>query len=497
MYVGRMHKTFLQGIAGVVILLYAGASNVQAQCPKRCQLGGLDNGNLCTFASDCDSGVCQAFSQCVHLEWRPQSQTASPGDTVQIGLYAVSSSGFNQVIAPAMESILFWDAVDLSLISETIDGCRTCDIDSTNQGELCTDDSTCTGGLCTKPTDPCFICPDNTYNWFLTGFLADCPRPNFPDDPLDSLNFPCNGTPDNDGDAKFSAWSQITCGLGAPIPALATPSGLLISTLQFEVFSTGGLTQVAIPEQAGSFSHTRILGTADGGINANILGFIGAPASIEVIPNCLPPTVEAAGCRYLDVTPSTELVDPIALLVTGDSGDPDVLCVSQYVQANGFLGATPVYLTPTQWGTVHVTGASIRPLKTYSVQADCGATPGAILSEPALGTPWKWADANNDGAADISDVLKVVDAFLGLFYRQTQPCTLDSQCTDIDLNAPFFKCDTNVGFCIAATLESVDFLNPDIGRFGCTTDGKVFIDDVLNSVDAFLGFGLQCAPPCP
>lgn len=493
MYVSRKHhNVYLQSITGIVILIYAGATNVQAQCPKRCQFG-LDDGNLCTFASDCDSAICQAFSQCVHLEWRPQSQTASPGDIVQIDLYAKSSSGFNQVIAPAMDTILFWDATDLRLISDTIDGCRTCDIDSSNEGVLCTDDSDCPGGLCGQP-DSCFICPDNTYNWFLTGFLTDCNT--------GALNDPCNGSPNNDGDAIFTAWSQIRCGAGDPIPALATPSGLLVSTLRFEVLSGGGLTQVEIPELVGSSSHTRILGPIANSLTGNILGNIGAPASIEVIPNCLPPAVEGAGCRYLAITPSSELADPIALLVKGDPDDSDVSCVSVYAQepdefGRSILGATPVYLTPAQWSTVNVYGVPIHPSSTYSVQADCGATPGTILSEPAWGTAWKWSDANNDGSANISDVLQVVDGFLGSFHRLFQPCTMDSQCLDFDLNAPFFKCDIELGFCLSSTVESVDLLNPNVAKLGCRADGKANITDVLRAVGAFLGFGEPCGPPCP
>lgn len=475
-------------LVGLFVLLCAD-SGVFAQCPKRCRGISEQNGNLCSFGADCDTGVCEALPQCVHLEWRPSQQAVAPDEIVEVGLYAVSSSGFNQLIQ-AMDVILNWDSTKLEIM-DVVDACRTCDIFSVNTGVLCTDDSDCTGGACGQP-DQCFVCPANTYNWFTSGFLVDCNA--------DKLNFPCTGPiPDNDGDALFTAIAQIICGDGDPIPALATPAGLLVTTFQFRVISTSGETLLDILPTFGAFSHTRIIGGSAAG--DQILGLVDPAASIDVVPNCLPSTVETAGCRYLNVTPPAG-TDPVALLITGDLGDADVSCISVYVQAAGpkglsAVGPTAVYQTPAQWGTVSVFGHEIVPLKTYSVFTDCGTTPGSVLALPDSATTWKWGDVNNDTRANIADILRVVDAFLGVFVRRATPCTSDAQCQDPILDHPHFKCDTIEGFCVSGTIGSLDLMSPDIFTFGCLPDGVVNIADVLRSVDAFLGSFFPCNMPCP
>jgi len=169
----------------------------------------------------------------------------------------------------------------------------------------------------------------------------------------------------------------------------------------------------------------------------------------------------------------------------------------QYVQANGLLGDVPVYQTPAQWGTISVHGDNLIPGTSFLIRADCGATPGDVLSDPVAVTTWKWGDVNKDSKADIADTLRVVDGFLGIFFRRATPCTSNAQCTDPLLDAPFYKCNTTEGFCVSATLHSADLINANPGSFGCRPDGNVDLADVLRSVDAFLGFNIPCAAPCP
>ncbi|MEK6675932.1 MAG: hypothetical protein AABZ47_09800, partial [Planctomycetota bacterium] len=72
-------------------------------------------------------------------------------------------------------------------------------------------------------------------------------------------------------------------------------------------------------------------------------------------PSCDPPSVVAQGSRHLLVTPAPAPV-PVAILVTGDGNDPDISCLSMYVQTDGSLGATPFFALPAVWGGVDVHG---------------------------------------------------------------------------------------------------------------------------------------------
>jgi hypothetical protein len=182
---------------------------------------------------------------------------------------------------------------------------------------------------------------------------------------------------------------------------------------------------------------------------------------------CTEPVVVPDGGRYLVVEPTGTASQ--ALLVTGDAGDPDVSCVSLYVQEDGTLGSTPVFQTPAEWGSaVPVHGLEIIPGTTYQVQADCGSPGEPELSTPASGATWLWGDIEVDivtgepnNIVNIGDVLASVQAFTG-DYSQT-------------------------------TLERVD-LEP------CEPDYFMNIGDVLWAVNAFTGQTFEeqnCPPPCP
>ncbi|MHC5110208.1 MAG: hypothetical protein ACYTHJ_10060 [Planctomycetota bacterium] len=168
----------------------------------------------------------------VGLEWRPSVQSVDVGQTVEVGLYAVSETGVDRPIA-IVESILHWDPAALELLGLNENG---------------------------------------PYEWFISAF------PN--DEAQDGLNAPFSGdppfVPDNDGDAWYNAVSQFP---PAP-PADATPDGLLVVSFQFTALS-GGATQLELPAMAGKNTNSQVW---DGEVAGVIItGTLGPPAIINVI----------------------------------------------------------------------------------------------------------------------------------------------------------------------------------------------------------------------
>ena len=155
--------------------------------------------------------------------------------------------------------------------------------------------------------------------------------------------------------------------------------------------------------------------------------------------DCLAPVVTQGGSRYLLVTP----VGPNeqALLVTGDPSNPDIACVSKYVQGDGSLGDAAVFMPGPAWGTVAVHGTEIIPsvdppfdAATYLVQAQCTAE----FSTAASVTTWMWGDVypppNN--LVNIDDILALIRVFQGDLAAASQeqadidPC-MPNRATDI------------------------------------------------------------------
>lgn len=172
------------------------------------------------------------------------------------------------------------------------------------------------------------------------------------------------------------------------------------------------------------------------------------------------PVVEAAGCRYLLVTPGPAgSPAPVALLLTS----PAWPCLAKYVTSTGGLSTVPTFLLPDEWGTVAVSGADVVPSTPYNVEAECGV----FLSPPGSATTALWGDivgpieqgiwAPPDGSVDVFDILAMVEAF------ENEP------------RAP--------------SVEQAD-LAP------CTPNGIIDIFDIIQLVDAFRGFPYPCAEPC-
>jgi hypothetical protein len=156
----------------------------------------------------------------IDLEWRPAAQMVSVGDTVSIGLYAVSDDDTDQSIS-AMDVILTWDPDFLEL-----------------QG----------------------VNNNGPYEWLSSGF---------PDDSgLDGLNNTWL-----DGNALYQALAQ----LGEP--AYATPEGLLVTTVEFVALHrtpAGQTTELNILAELGQYSQTRVF---DGEIPGyDVTGTLGSAA---------------------------------------------------------------------------------------------------------------------------------------------------------------------------------------------------------------------------
>ncbi len=162
----------------------------------------------------------------INLELRPPEQTAIVGDVVQIGLYAVSDSGTNQLLAAA-QVIISWDPKHLQLLGITSQGAITL---------------------------------------LSSSFPAN--------DPFD-LN---ESVPPQDGDGIYVAFAPLGN------RAAATPAGALLTTLRFEALATVPATTVTILEEAGSPPGETIV--FDGTVrNLDVTGTL-TGALVEIVPCC-------------------------------------------------------------------------------------------------------------------------------------------------------------------------------------------------------------------
>lgn len=140
----------------------------------------------------------------VNLELRPVQTYYRVGESVHIGLYAVSDSASNQPMS-AMDVILTWDPSALLLVG---------------------------------------VINNGPYAWLNSTF--------FPDSGGDGLN-----NTFNDGDAKYTALAQFGN------PAQATPAGLLVTTLHFQAVGPSPQADVNMPATMGNFSLTAVYGHPD------------------------------------------------------------------------------------------------------------------------------------------------------------------------------------------------------------------------------------------
>jgi hypothetical protein len=191
-----------------------------------------------------------------------------------------------------------------------------------------------------------------------------------------------------------------------------------------------------------------------------------------------PAIVAGDGCRCLEITPP-QSQRPMALLLDGWPAQPDVSCVSGYVQSDGRLGSTPNFQAWDAWGTLHVCDAEILPESTYMVRCDIGDPGSPVLSVERSGTTGLWGDTAGffvDGAwgppngdSGIQDIVAIVDAFKVLPGRPP--------------------------------IHRVDLVGVGAQGIVCRPDQTVDMLDALAAVDAFKGMSLfdsaACSNPCP
>ncbi len=453
--VGQAFKTVSRSrlLWSVVCVLAALPASVYAQaCPTQCIIGppsADDTGKQCAVDTDCNycnpsspgfdqptcdalalqGGACQARAECVHLEWRPTAIGATgPGQIVNLDLYAVSSTGFDQEFE-SVEAILNWDPTKLRLLGR-VDPCEV--------------------------FDPCTeACPANSYRWLSSTFPNDCNS--------DSLNTPCPGDPENDGDAFYIAISRILCGINQPAAnPIATGAGLHVTTIQFEVLSDVGTSStVSLVYDAGGDARTRVLGGSTGA--EVVTGLLPDPVSVTV-EACAAPTVLGVGSRVIEIDPGTAAGE-VGFYIESD--DPGLQCIGRWAQADGALGEGAFFQTPAAWGSaVRLRGLRIIPEANYRVYTDCG-TPGApAFSPPAFVTMELWADTNSDGLADFKDISRSVSAFLGGLGTGNPPI----RTVDVDVIG---RGDPN------PVLAAI---------FKCIPDDVVDFRDISGFVEAFLGF---------
>ena len=145
--------------------------------------------------------------------------------------------------------------------------------------------------------------------------------------------------------------------------------------------------------------------------------------------------------------------DDLALFVTS----VDWPCISKYIDFDadpdlaalgiGRLVDTPVFRTPAEWGTVHMSDLEIVPSSSYSVASDFG---GGIVSSSATDVTWLWGDTDHVGLViTFDDIVCALDGFAGLYFG----------------GCSFF---------------GADLMN-------ALTDGVIDFDDVIAVLEAFAG----------
>ncbi len=131
--------------------------------------------------------------------------------------------------------------------------------------------------------------------------------------------------------------------------------------------------------------------------------------SLDVDNNAVPdecPDVmmQAAGSRYLAITVTG--TDPISIMVSPLNQTQ----YPQFVDELGYLGSTPVFRLPQEWGTVYVGDQDVVPDMFYVVTID-----SMHWTATATATTFRWGDTNNDANVNLDDILCILAAFSGQF----------------------------------------------------------------------------------
>ena len=183
----------------------------------------------------------------VGLKWRPAYKVLRLGESLRIGLYAASDTGASQPIS-ALDAVMTYDPAYLHFYGLT-------------------------------PGNP-------PPTWLLDGFFSPSP---------DDINLALD-----DGDMMYTAWAQLG------VPAMATRSGLLVTTLGFFAEVPVCRTVINVPLSLGGFARTRIF---DGVTpNTEITGSLGA-AKVMIVPAGV--LISVAEAKALSDDVGLELAGPI------------------------------------------------------------------------------------------------------------------------------------------------------------------------------------------
>lgn len=166
------------------------------------------------------TGVSIAFGG-VELTWRTQTPQAGVGATLDVQLFARSTTAVPEAIS-GLDAIVTWDPASLDLLKA-------------------------------EPSDPSA--------WLLAGLFNDAAA--------DGLN-----NTYADGNAYFQALSQFTT------PAMATPAGLSVANFRFRALGPSGEAEVHVERTLGGATRSRVF--QFGAVNSDILTSLGN-VSVKVL----------------------------------------------------------------------------------------------------------------------------------------------------------------------------------------------------------------------
>ncbi len=170
---------------------------------------GCDDGLPCTTGDVCLNGLCRGTlsgTPVANLSLLPSSQTVVAGQMVRVDLVAASGTCATQPVG-SIEAVLNWNPALLRFI---------------------------------RKIDP----PSS--QWVSSSF------PN--DSALDQLNAPYTGVPASDGNAWYQALANFQIGADAP------PTGIVVTSFEFQALDGVLSTPVTMPASGGTFARTRVLG---------------------------------------------------------------------------------------------------------------------------------------------------------------------------------------------------------------------------------------------
>ena len=114
------------------------------------------------------------------------------------------------------------------------------------------------------------------------------------------------------------------------------------------------------------------------------------------------------GGRFLQVELLTKPGQPVAVRIATSNATAGDDCMVTYVQADGSLAGTPLFLPSESWGSVLVFGEQIVPETEYDVQVEDAS---GLLGEPLATTTAKLGDVDGNGTVNFSDIQQTVLVF--------------------------------------------------------------------------------------